>query len=282
MLAELLIIIMSYNETSVLNSTLTYNSSSSATIRRVSPEEYVTLAVFVLSTITLIIGISSWIFIKKFRHFKNYLFLNIIFNNIVNIVLSYDVINVLKNKSEAIIFTHALSFLYFKLSAHYWLLLLCYVFYVELVKVLGGDVERKYLKSNLLAWGVPLFFTVFCVFVVPSIHISKTTNATMYHWILFSPLLINVLIYIRVFCALLKIDVRNSSDWCCRVYVATVIFLISGVLFLLLPLRLYVDFPPYLSTVVVYLQPVVINVYFFIIRLNRTAWKEYYDRRLKY
>ena len=269
---------MSENDTSVLNSTY-INSTSSPDTGRLTPRQCVDIAVFALSTITFAIGIASWILINKFRHFKNYLFLNIILNNVLNIVLGFFVQEVMKIGIVWTQVSFGLTFLYFKMTSHFWLLVLCYVFYVDVVKVFSGEVKRKYLKSVLFCWGLPLIIIVFDVFIMPHINSSLKVPAIIYISKLFFPLFINLLIYIRVLYALFMNNFPHNRFR--RFQVATIIFLISGTLFLVMTLRFTVKFPSILSTVLIYLQPVLMDLYFFLIRSNRKVWKKYYERKIK-
>lgn len=259
------------NETSVLLNSTTVNSAS---YRSTSPAQWATITVFVLSTFTFFVGVSSWILVKKFRHFKNYLFLTIVFNNI-----DFVVEDVRETESVWLQIMYGLLFLYFKTTANCWLLRLCYEFYVDLVKVFSGDIKKKYIKSNLFAWGPPFLIIAFTAGVMPNLDSSGRT-AVIYISSLFLILFVYFLIYLRVLYDLLKTDVHSGSEWGRRVGVASVIFLISGSLLLVLPLRLFFNFPDFLSIVVVFLQQVVMDLYFFIVRFNRTVWKKYYEGKL--
>lgn len=68
---------------------------------------------------------------------------------------------------EHFIVLHFMRFLlmYFYLSHHCWLLLLCFIFYVDFVQEFNFDVRNSFLKSSLIGWGVP-FITTFLYFLV--------------------------------------------------------------------------------------------------------------------
>lgn len=258
----------------IFNSTT--NNSTLATAKPYSATVYVYFAVHTVSSIALIIGLLSWAIIKKFRHFKNFVFLNIIFLNILNVELTFLYEYMFKEiKLAALKLALGFSFLFVKVSINCWLFILCYVFYRDLVKVFSSDISWRYLKSNLFGWGVPLTVSIWCVFVMPHIEKSGRITAPLFITVMLTPLVVNLFIYLRVVYALLKTDVlviRNKSQ---RIQVSTIIFFVSGMLMLLMPLRIYMNFPNWLIIILGHLQAVAMDFYFFFIRLNRTVWMNY-------
>ncbi|KAF9798367.1 hypothetical protein SFRURICE_016005 [Spodoptera frugiperda] len=105
---------------------------------------------FALTLIAFVYGVTSWCLIKKFRHFRNYVILSAITAGLLrlvtfqigmslitrDIVLNYPVVPALV----------ASTMTYFSLSFNCWLLVLCYIFYVDFVKVFRLDIHRRYLK----------------------------------------------------------------------------------------------------------------------------------------
>lgn len=271
-----------FENDTVYNSTHT-NSTSSIGGIVFSPGLCVELALLLLSTIIFIIGLTSWIIIRNFRHFKNYVFLSIILCNIMNIVapILYRLWKKYKIQNEVVQHLVAIPYLYFKLSVNCWLVVLCYVFYVDFVKVLGGDVTRKYLKSNLFAWGIPSLSVVWNVFVMRYIEKNAKIAAPIYITSVFVPLIVNLFIYIRVVYALLKVDVHDKSDRCGRIQASTVIFFVSGLLMLLVPLQRLVWVPDFLVLLLAHLQTFAIDVYFLAIKINRKVWRNYYAKRIR-
>ncbi|CAH1643951.1 unnamed protein product [Spodoptera littoralis] len=171
------------NTTHILNSTETNSTSTSG----VFAKRCILYAVVTISSITFIIGVVSWILIKKFRHFRNYIFLSIIFNNIVNLLMT-DLIKMIKKSDRLEInMTGGVLFLYFRMSAYCWLTILCWIFYVDLVKVFNTEVSKKYLKISLFAWGVPIVITVFSTVVMPHIGATGDNAAIIFNSILFLP-----------------------------------------------------------------------------------------------
>lgn len=263
----------------IFNSTDSNNST--VTTEKLSPTVYVYLSVHTISSIALIIGLLSWIFIKKFRHFKNYVFLNIIFLNILNAVFTWLYENAyVEINCKPLRIALGFSYLYVKVSVNCWLLILCYVFYRDLVKVFSSDISRRYLKSNLFCWGVPLILSVWCIFVMPFIVKSGKITAPIFITLMLTPLVVNFFIYLRVLYALLT-DIHAVKNRCQRIQVCTVIFFVSGFLMLLMPLRLCSIFPNWLIIILGHLQAVAMDFYFFFIRMNRTVWMNYF-RNIKW
>lgn len=252
----------------------------------------------VLMTVTslvFIVGAASWIKFTKIRTLKNYVFLNIMLANILSyITLSFDAYGYLKFikvsgatlTSLRIIYDTTIS--YFTLVIQFWLLVLCYVFYVDIVKVFNADFTRRYLKSSLFAWGVPLLVTFVFSVVLPIVLLSikkyllKDTFAKIFKVffyislsLYFIPLTINLFIYIKVLVTLFK--TRNLSKTAVnshRLYIASLIFLLSGTLSLTVPIFIVLEVSA--LTIVESSQLVVLDVYFLLVKSNRFIWKEYF------
>lgn len=238
--------------------------------------------------------------ITKFRHFKNYVFLNAILGTIfsfISFLLDFSASQPKPGSLQYMVLLYLLDFLrtYFKLVAHCWLLVLCCIFYLDIVQVFNTHVSRRYLKSALFAWGVPLILFIIYSLSLPllgwllSKHFENETMKVISKilffldiFVIFVPLVINVLIYIRVLIELFNTtNVPKSAINSRRFYIATLIFLLSGVIFLISPLWLFVEPPDVIITVIDYLPSISMDVYFLIVKSNRDLWLEFYVKRIK-
>lgn len=137
---------------------------------------YFDIFLFMLSVLTFIVGVTSWTFIKKFRLFKNYILLSIIFNNATNAAIrNINVQCYFENATnlETVFIIYFVLYIFFRISLNYWLLILCYVFYLDLAKVYNNHISRRYLKANLFGWVLPLIVTIFNSIVMK--YITKKT-----------------------------------------------------------------------------------------------------------
>ncbi|KAH9643946.1 hypothetical protein HF086_016496 [Spodoptera exigua] len=110
-----------------------------------------------LCTITLSYGILSWCLIKKFRNFKNYVFLSGTLVNVIRLSLlaatvMHRDLNTLKFAFSKLIFMSNLSLIYFSTVYNNWMVVMCYMLYVDIVKVFKKDFKKKYVQVTLLTW----------------------------------------------------------------------------------------------------------------------------------
>lgn len=241
---------------------------------------------FILSLIAFVYGVTSWCLIKKFRHFRNYVMLSAITVNtlrlscylIFRLAFTHFPLPV-----EVYIFIFA-DFVYFSLSFHCWLLVLCYIFYVDFVKVFRLDIHRRYLKSSLFAWGIP-FVTTFLYFLIKSLlnpdNYAALFSVEIIEFLLLIPVSMSLVIYVTVIYYLF--NEGDSGSWTSskkwgRFYVSTLIFILSNLIVLaaiidILSVRiLIVDV---IGEIGEYLNTIVISIYIMIVKSNRTLWREY-------
>ncbi|KAJ8707470.1 hypothetical protein PYW08_010722 [Mythimna loreyi] len=253
---------------------------------------------FTLTLIAAIYGVISWCIIKKFRHFRNYVILSAIVANLLRftvfqlslalftekLVMTYPVFTVIP----------AFLMMFCSLSFHCWLLVLCYIFYVDFVKVFNIDIRRRYLKSSLFAWGLPsvtafIYLALELVMFVYNSKVIITYNMfrifTMI--ILLIPAIISFVIYIVVLNSLFRGKVPNeniSSHKMRRFYIATLLFILSNIIVLTaIPEILQV---PILAIDIIgelgeYLNTIALNVYIIIVKSNRMIWREFLDKIFK-
>ena len=121
---------------------------------------------FALSMTAVIYGVTSWCIIKKFRHFKNYVFISANIANMLYFLAWFFMAHpgeLLKYSGDLVMFV---LFLYTLLLCNSWILVTCYIFYVDFVKVFYYDIRKRCLKSSLFCWGVPSI-TFFFLYVIP-------------------------------------------------------------------------------------------------------------------
>lgn len=157
-----------------------------------------------------------------------------------------------------------------------------------------SDFARRYLKSSLFAWGVPILVTFVFSVALPIILLSvknylfqktfaKILNVFFYisMSLYFIPLTINAFIYIKVLVTLFKTSgLSKTAVKTRRLYIATLIFLLSGTVSLTVPIFIVLEIP--VLTYVDYLQIVVLDIYFLLVKSNRLIWKEFYLNQFRY
>lgn len=231
----------------------------------------------VLSLIASIYGLTSWCLIKKFRHYKNYVFLNII----LSIFFSQSV-QLLSDTFDENMIVHGICFitvLYFVICFHHWLLVLSYIFYVDFVKVFHIDISRRFLKSSIFAWGMPALIVF--AFNLESITIESFDDQMLLKVlasIVFFPIFVNVVIYLLVLYSLFrsKDTVTHNNKWR-SFYVSTLIFVLSDVIFICYTLEVssyYSKVIFYLDYCGLFINKLAIIVYFISAKCNRDLWKE--------
>lgn len=247
---------------------------------------------FILSFIAFVYGVTSWCLIKKFRHFRNYVILSAITVNTLRI-LSYLIFRLMITHFllpvEVFIFIFA-AFVYFSLSFHCWLLVLCYIFYVDFVKVFRLDIHRRYLKSSLFAWGVP-FVTTSLYFLIKGLlnpdNYAELFSVVIIEFLLLIPVSISLVIYVTVVYYLFHEG--DSGSWTSkkkwgRFYVSTLIFILSNLIVLaavidIINVRILVV--DVIGEMGEYLNSIAISIYIMIVKSNRTLWREFVNKKPK-
>lgn len=246
---------------------------------------YFDIFLFMLSVLTFIVGVTSWTFIKKFRLFKNYILLSIIFNNATNAAIrNINVQCYFENATnlETVFIIYFVLYIFFRISLNYWLLILCYVFYLDLAKVYNNHISRRYLKANLFGWVLPLIVTIFNSIVMKYItkkHIEYALPLQI--TAMFIPLMLNLIIYLTVVVALVKKKANNVERRRCFLLL-TVLLCLSGIFMLTIPLHLLWDKGEsgknlkLALSILSRLQDLMPIVYLFTLGYNWSVWKDYY------
>ena len=231
-----------------------------------------------LSLAVLIYGATSWCLISKFRHFKNYVYLNAVLANFLRIFLCSVILPVFGDTSFG---TYHIFIYYVGSVQTYWLLVICCLCYVDIVKVFNGKTQRRYLKSTLFAWGVPIFTTSLTVFVLPEF-LSPGICYFIGIVFVFIPMFINVVLYIKIVCSLFdfKASVGDTNHWR-RFYIATVVFIFCDAVFLSTAvLNIFVNIPFLVATVLSDFQVILLDLFVVFLRSNRELWREFYMKRM--
>lgn len=246
----------------------------------------------VSSVITFIYGVVSWCLIKKFRNFRNYVLLGPILAITMCCLAAHVQVFILASKphlAETIIFTAIYAFLlYFALVFYCFFIVLCYIFYVDYVKVLHLKINNKYLICSLFVWCFP-FVEIFVFFLTrfltntylfPQLFISFDV---LYIWVL--PLLLSVICYFlvvySVFCG------HKSESWTSikrlgHFGIATFIFAFSN-FSIIVHLSRVLDRDDFILLMVGqiqhYMVALFICIYLIVVRRNRILWGEFLNKK---
>lgn len=255
---------------------------------------YVQLAVTLFS---FIYGVTSWCLIKKFRIFNNYVYINVILVNLIRlIVMSLPLVNYMYIavflRSRAL---HFFIFMFLSAVFNYWLVVMCYMFYVDIVKVFNGDIKRRYMKSFLFAWGVPsitflmgrlillfndkeefaVIFVDFGIFVICNV----------------LPAVINLALFIKLVFSLFPYKNTNACvtlpknerrrQILSRLCTATAMFALSNIFVLMMLIWDCLQFALLKRAFTFCLQIVILALFVPLVKSNRILWYDYYKNRLK-
>lgn len=281
---------------------------------------------FLLTLATLIYGVTSWWFIKKFRSYRNYVCLNAILANffissmlkITFYVSEHSSLNLNQGCWFSIITIYLL--IYLATVKHHWLIVICHMFYVDIVKVFNEHTRKKYLKSGLFGWCVSLITTLVHFFVTSGFFINFDVNPSDVGFIIFIlTLTVNCLLYFIIVYSLFRSSNTSghtaTNKWR-RLAIATLIFILGDILLVSfhiisfinhvntkphvvrsknLYLMRQVDFNHsqprnvnseikmlYFLQILLYnLCPFLLNVYVVVVKSNRELWYEFYVNRFK-
>lgn len=252
---------------------------------------YLDYIVLVLTLATFLYGVTSWCIIKKFRHFKNYVYLNLILTG----VLSFIVIIIMDYPTKSLIFYNSATCIYMYLKAVYshWLVVLCYICYVDIVKVFRVDIRRRYLKSNIFAWAVPVItvssLILFSFYVIRYFEkYNVLLNNIAFNGSVMLPLVVNFLMYIKIQFSLCHCNANsttNTGKWR-RFYMATLIFVFSDIVtlysfFLVVTIVPHMPLIVYIAMPLEHVQTLALNLFFVAVKSNRTVWREYYSNKIQ-
>ncbi|KAJ8707467.1 hypothetical protein PYW08_010719 [Mythimna loreyi] len=282
-------------DTSAFNSSVTNTSDdTNIFIEPCVPSAYYLIVfawiIIVLSLTGLLYGVTSWCIIKKFRHLRNYVLLNLMITNMIRYSLFVYV--------ESNCFLHYIHlvkvqivlylFEFWALTFNCWLLVLCYIFYIDFVNVFNKEISRRYLKSNLFAWGVPFaaillyFITGRLLYAYCSMEILTTPIGIS---LLLLPVTISFVVYVMVVYSLFwnsKAPASTSSDKRRRLYISTLIFVLSNVMVLYCLRDLFEVTDKYVNVLGVFgefMNIIALDTYFILGKFNRELWQGYFKKR---
>lgn len=248
--------------------------------------------VIVLSLTAFIYGLTSWCLLKKFRHFRHYVLLNVMLANVLRnfIFLFFYWFKVFCRDVVKRYLMCVNGYIYFSLYCNltfdYWLLVLCYIFYVDFVKVFNIDIRRRYLNSSLFGWGIPFvtfLIAAFLFYLYDSTDIL-TVNVAMFLELI--PVTISLVIFLMVVYNLFRVSEAGMSistnKWH-RFYIAILIYILSNITEIYAiqdVLGIRNNLVAILGASVELLNSIALAVYFVIGKSNRILWKEYFKMRL--
>lgn len=261
------------NDTLVYASTDTDSENIYLTVEKIV--FHISLA---LTIAALAYGVTSWIILKKFRHYRNYVFLNLILQNFFTFIFYYGASIMVTFMSTLIILG---IFLYLAAAKLFWMIVICHMFYVDIVKVFDGHIRRKYLKSALFGWGASLIYSI------TQIGMNFLTGSMIVSFLLMLfPLILNTILYFVTICSLFRssnASANTRSNKCRLFFIASLIFMLSdGLListFLLQHfkssrmMKFITSFPNRLTT------SIILNIYLVVVKGNRELWYEFYVKK---
>lgn len=256
-------------------------------------QEYIILyIIIILTSATLIYGVSSWCVMKKFRNYRNFVFLNGILSNL----LYYSILLIFKWTENGFIenVTNYLC-MYFETAKCHWLVVISHMFYVDIVKVFNGYyLQRRFLKSCIFGWGLSLITNTMSVFInyhfydvfdysETELLLKMTDLLSVVEQIL--PLTVNGIFYFIIVFSLCRSFITcalaRSNIWR-RLYISTLIFILGDVLVLcnyvikaLSPSQIIKLILNLLS----YFNPLILDIYFVVKKSNRETWFDFYVNR---
>ena len=257
----------------------------------------------VMTLATFMYGVTSWCLIKKFRNFNNYVYLNAVFVNILRLTLGiFSLIRggIYLTKLAQYINIYFFILMFFSAVYNYWLVVMCYIFYVDIVKVFDTDIKWKYFKSSLFAWGVPFIFLVICKSVLLFVDLTESRNQeiklTAFAWagIMITsnvfPTIINLVLYVKIVCNLFPCNdtvnviipkKERMKQNVCRLLIATCMFVLNNLFVICMLVWDLWSGSDIVRAVSFCLQIVVLSLFVPLVKSNRTLWQEYFKKRLK-
>lgn len=171
---------------------------------------------------------------------------------------------------------------------NHWMLVICYIFYVDVVKVFGGYLKRKYLKSCIFAWGIPLvililYYLFICFYQDVLIESRLWDVASNYFEVLLMvlPLMINLFLYFAVVITLCDCSKRKmvaETSKCRQFYIATLLFIMSDIIVLTSFIWDSTNIDLLLRAVLSKLQQIAVVLFLPFVRGNRKMWGDYFAR----
>ena len=256
---------------------------------------------FAITLATFIYGVTSWCLIRKFRNFNNYVYLSATIVNIMRLALVSHVLTYCGERLSVVQLVNGYFFVFIFQSTvyNYWLVVMCYVYYVKLVKVFNGDIKRKYLKSTVFAWGMPIVVILICRLILVLIELiaveSDIRLMFLYVCVLLTcnliPVVFNLIVFLKLLYSLFfsckDVNViavskteRRKERWR-RLCLATSLFLLSNLFVLTYIIWDLLELSVVVRTVSFNVQILVITIFIPVVKGNRELWYEYYKNRLR-
>ena len=292
--SSLYLIIMADSDTSEL-----YSTASDSDNQTPSVVNFYIIAhsiQFAITLMTFTYGVTSWCLIRKFRNFNNYVYVNIILVNIIRLTLVS--ITKLHTDEGAKSLLNFVIFMFLSTVFNYWLLIICYMFYVDVVKVFSGDIKQKFLKSFVLAWGLPLTGLIFGTLMLKVINTAiedeggKFFLFFSFYATLFScdfvPLIINIVLFVKLvhslfFCQekntrVVPENQREKENWR-RLLTATAMFMLTNINVLIMIIWVLFLTKFSLRAVTFCIQTIILALFIPLVKSNRKLWYEYFVNR---
>lgn len=217
-------------------------------------------AVF-LSAASVVFGIVSWIILPKWRQFRNYVFLCLLFNNALGVFYRCPYIGG-----------------YLALTFIHWLVITTVMFYIEFVNIYTSlnSIKYKYINANVFGWLLP----------AGEIGLSFILNKfSVYVIIVYALIFMNLVVYLNVLFALCKPSALSSSGQSTgkNVILSTFAFIVTGSYFIVWGVIIHaIDVSPSARTLSILLAHTIvillINIFFLVLRSHRELWKEHRQR----
>lgn len=273
----------STNTTTFLNTSLESENTTNSEDFEIDDFRTLTIVILILilfmvasliSLFTLLFGVITWILIPKWRSFKNYVYVNVIFCYTMSSWLFYGLVYVDDDIGVSLVI------FYFVNASSCWLLIASIIIYMDIVIVFNSNITRKVLKCNVFCWGVPLLLSA--LHILGELTSLKILVYLLKERFLFVGLLlvINFCLYVRALYSLLKNTAVNGSPrfWQ-KFQVATFTFVLSGAPVLIatiisLPLNNTFSFGFMLRAALPSLQTVIMSVSFLLLKTNRVSWRK--------
>ena len=245
-----------------------------------------------LTVVTLIYGVVSWCVLKKFRYYRNFVILNAILANFLLFVMLMCLRFITQHCSRAnlpymlfVILTMFLT-LYLGSVKLYWLIAISHMFYVDIVKVFYGHIQRRYLKCSLFGWGVPLLTSLIYPFVITAAPNLNASEVIFYSFVL--PMVLNSLLYIVIvykLCRGSEASPHTGIGKRRRMYIATLIFILSDgfifsshIMWFVKPNSITIFLANMLNFLI---NPLILTFHLVFAKTNLEIWHEFYVKKIK-
>ena len=253
-----------------------------------------------ITSATFMYGVTSWCLIKKFRTFNNYVYVNVIFVNFLRLIVVWlpfvnnAYTNVFQKYENLDVFVYVFLLTVF----NYWLVVMCYMFYVDIVKVFHNYIKRRYLYSFLFAWGVPSTVTginrliIFFMqradvkedFLQNFIEICNFITCSVF------PAMINLVLFIKLLYSLFPCSetiactmpkkVRRKQKLS-RLFTATAMFVVSNIFVLTMLIWELLKVSVLTRILTTNVQILLLALFVPLLKSNRVYWHEYLKNLLK-